>query len=140
MRSSAAVLLLAAAAACAAPQPAPDVPETVQGPVTVQTPAPRSGEVNPVGNFEFTTEVNGQPMRGNIHITGAPGAYTGRVTADIMSEIPISSVSVAGQQLTVVADTPDGAVTIVLNFQGDNFTGNWSLGGQGGAVTGRRVS
>ena len=96
--------------------------------------------LNPVGNYEFATEVNGSPMKGSLVINGSTGAYGGKMTSDIMPELPITSVVVDGQLVKMLADTPNGTVTIMLTFTGDTFTGNWELGGQGGNLSGKRIT
>ena len=116
------------APAAAAPAPAPAMTATT-----------RPAALNPVGAYEFATELNGSPMKGSLTIGGSPGAYTGKLTSDVMPELPITSVSVDGQMVKLLADTPNGTVTINLTFTGDTFAGNWELGGQGGNLTGKRI-
>ena len=132
---TAAVVLTACASggsgAAAAPAPAMAAP----APVVPVKPAP----VNPIGTFEFATEVNGSPMKGTMSIAGSPGAYTGKMASDVLPEMPITSVTVDGQTVKLVADTPNGAVVVNLAFNGVIFTGNWELGGQSGAMTGKRT-
>lgn len=100
---------------------------------------PSKAAVNPVGQFEFNTEVNGSPMKGNLRIAGTTGGWTGSMTSDITPELPITSIAVDGQTMKLVMDTPNGAATINLSFTGDTFTGNWELGGASGPLTGKRV-
>ena len=132
---TAAVALTACASggsgAAAAPAPAMAAP----APVVPAKPAP----VNPVGTFEFATEVNGSPMKGTMSIVGSPGAYSGKMLSDVLPEVPITSVTVDGQTVKLIADTPNGAVLVNLAFTGAMFTGNWELGGQSGAMTGKRT-
>jgi len=111
-------------AACAS-NPAPSVP------------AP----LNPVGYFEFATDIEGESVTGSLEIRQAEGGgYTGTLTASAAPEpLPIRSVTVEGQTLTVVADTPDGPVTAVLTFTGDTFTGPWSYAGMSGTMAGKRI-
>jgi hypothetical protein len=99
----------------------------------------QAAAVNPVGTFEFTTMVNGASVNGTLEVMGSPGAYTGRLRTSILPEMPVSSASVSGQEMTVLADAPDGTVTIRMTFTGDTFTGSWALGGDGGALSGRRT-
>ena len=128
----------AALAACTsggagnAPSPIAAAPARV-----VQPPPP--APVNPVGEFEFATELNGAPMKGVIDIHGAPGAYTGKVASDVTPELPLTSVSVSGQTMKLIADTPNGAVTMTVTFTGQAFNGSWELAGTGGAITGKRT-
>jgi hypothetical protein len=51
----------------------------------------------------------------------------------------VTAVSIEGQTVKVTADTPNGAVLIVMTFAGDDYTGTWELGGQTGAVSGKRI-
>ena len=102
--------------------------------------APRGpAPLDPVGTFAFQTQVQGSPMTGTIVVAGAPGAYTGTVRSDMMPEMPVTGVSVEGQEMTVRVSTGDGEAEIHMVFTGDDFTGHWSMGADGGEVRGRRV-
>ncbi|HEX7091035.1 MAG TPA: hypothetical protein VF192_12915 [Longimicrobiales bacterium] len=95
--------------------------------------------LDPVGNYEFTTSVDGQPIGGTFDIAGTPGAYTGTIRVQGMDPIPITSVTVQGQALRIAALLDGQPVAIDLSFTGDRFTGAWSAGELGGAVSGRRI-
>jgi hypothetical protein len=130
-RSFAALVLLAGCAPAtppADPMPAPTAPPAVA----------TSAAVNPVGTFEFTTSVNGDMVTGSVEVAGQPGAYTGTIRTSISPDIPVTGVTVNGQQMVVAADTPDGALTLTLNFTGNNFTGGWTLAGDSGELRGQR--
>ena len=138
LRTLIALVSTAALAACAsgggaAPAPVAAAP----APVVLAPPPP--APLNPVGQFEFATEVNGSPMKGVIDIYGSPGAYTGKIASDITPELPLTFVSVSGQTMKLIADTPNGAVTMNVVFSGPAFTGSWELAGTGGAITGKRT-
>ncbi len=126
----------AGATSSAAPSPTSAAPAS---PASAVAARPAKTAVNPVGQFEFNTEVNGSPMKGNLRIAGTTGSYTGTMTSDITPELPITSIAVDGQTMKLVMDTPNGAATINLSFTGDTFTGNWELGGASGPLTGKRV-
>lgn len=100
-------------------------------------PTPRA--VNPVGTFEFTTNVNGGEVTGAVEVTGQAGAYGGRVRTSITPDMPITAVVVTGQEMVVSGSAPQGPLTINMTFTGDTFTGSWELGGDGGDLTGRRT-
>ena len=105
-----------------------------------QTPAPPA-PVDPIGTFEFTTTVQGQTVNGTINIAkdSASSALAGKILTDVMPEIPIKSVTVDGKKVIIYAEIPDGALTITLEFEDkDKFAGNWTLGGDGGAISGKR--
>ena len=131
-----ATLALSACASSGTQSSAPAPTPVATAPAVV---APAPAAFNPAGAYDFTTEVNGAPMKGTLTITGKPGAYGGKMTSDIMPELPINSVLVEGQTVKLLADTPQGSVTINITFVGDTFTGNWELGGQGGNLTGKRI-
>lgn len=95
--------------------------------------------LDPVGNYEFSTSVDGQPLGGTFDITGTPGAYTGTIRVQGIDPIPITSVTVQGQALRIAALLDGQPVAVELNFTGDAFTGAWSAGELGGALSGRRI-
>lgn len=102
---------------------------------TPRGPAP----LNPVGTFELETTVNGNAVTGSVEVTGQPGAYGGTIRTSVTPDIPITSVTVSGQEMVVTGDTPDGPVTLNFTFTGDTFTGRWELNGGGEPLSGRRV-
>lgn len=105
---------------------------------TAQTPAP-APNLDPVGTFEFSTTVQGQTVNGVVTITKTDGVLGGKMMADIMPEIPLKSVTVEGKKVTLVAETPDGVLTVVMEFEdADKFAGNWTLAGDGGSISGKR--
>ena len=122
-------LALALAGACAS------APE--QGPI--DTSAASSAEVDPVGSYSFTTTVQGTAVDGQLRITGTRGAWGGAFYTPVTGELPVSSVDVDGQVVRLTANTPDGIVHVRMIFSGDTFTGDWSLGAEGGAIRGQRT-
>ena len=132
----AAVLSLSAAACSTTP-----APESTPSSTTVTTTTATTAAVNPVGRYEFATSVQGQMITGGVEIAGTPGAYTGQITTSITPPLPIAGVTVAGQQVVVTGNTPDGTITFRMNFtDASNFTGGWELAGDSGTLTGHRVS
>lgn len=95
--------------------------------------------MNAIGAYTFVTDVNGTPVSGTLVITRDNGTWGGRMTSDVFPQLPVTSVGVEGQTVRVTADTPNGSVQIVMNFVGDDYSGTWELGGQQGAVTGKRI-
>ena len=105
-------------------------------PAAPAAPAP----VNPAGYFEFSTELEGQWVTGGIEIrTVDGGGHTGVLTTSATEPVPVRSVVVEGQKMTVTCDTPDGPVVMILTFTGDAFTGPWTYAGMGGTATGKRI-
>lgn len=128
---------LSLAAACATAGTSPDTGAAAG--TTATAPAP-AASMNPVGRYEFTTSVQGQAITGGMLIAGTAGAYTGQITTSITPPIPVNGVTVTGPQLVVVGSTPDGPLTIRMNFtDATAFTGGWELNGDSGAITGRKM-
>ena len=110
------------AGACASAQVTPDAPAAM----------------DPVGAYDFTTTVEGTVVSGTITITQGTNGYGGSISTDATETIPVRSVAVEGQKLTVLADSPDGPVTFTMTMDGDAFVGTWSYAGMSGAHTGKR--
>jgi hypothetical protein len=109
-------------------------------PAAAPAPPAASAAVNPVGRYEFATTLQGQMLTGTMEITGTPGAYAGRITSSATEPIPITTVTVEGQNMTVAGDTPNGPLTIRMTMgEGGAFTGGWTLAGDGATLTGRRL-
>ena len=119
------------AVACAS---APDGAQT-----TPASEAAARGEVNPVGSYTFSTVIQGMAVDGQLRVNGTQDAWGGTIYTPATGELPVSSVAVDGQEVRVTTDTPDGIVHIRMIFSGDTFTGDWSLGAQGGAIRGQRM-
>ncbi len=98
---------------------------------------PEEAVLDPVGTFDYQTEAMGAPISGTFTITGSSGAYTGTMTSD-MGAIALRDITVEGQELTAVGDSPDFIVVFVLVFDGDDFTGEWDAEGMTGFITGSR--
>ena len=128
------VLLLAACAS----RPVPETPGNTAGapqPVV----QPTSAIVDPVGTYEFTTVVDGQTVTGTMHVEGTPGNYRGRILTSAFGEIAIVGASVETNILNLRANMPDGELAIRMVMEGANFKGNWSVGGQSGDISGKKL-
>jgi len=101
---------------------------------------PQPPPLDPAGNFEFVTDAQGTAVTGSIEIQKADGGgYSGWLYTSATDPLPIGSVTVEGQRVTLVGDTPDGPATLVLTFAGDAFTGSWNYAGMSGMMSGKRV-
>ena len=94
--------------------------------------------LDPVGVYDFTTSVEGQPMTGTLTITGSPDAYNGSMSTDMMGTIALRSFAVDGMDLSFMADLPEATVSFLLTFEGDEFTGDWDAGGMMGTMSGTK--
>ncbi len=117
--------MAAAALACSAAPPA-------------EPPAP--APLEPAGTYSFDTIYQGQPVTGKIYITGSAGAYGGEVVPNQgPPPTPILSVTVDGQEVTIIADAGGEDLLITMTFEGDNYTGVWSLARDSGELSGARL-
>ena len=115
---------VALVAACASQPPVPPAPPPLE----------------PVGTYTFDSYFEGQPISGKIYITGSEGAYGGEVVPDQgPPPVPILSVTVTGQELTLLADAGGEDLVVTVIFDGDTFTGVWSLAGDSGELSGARI-
>ncbi len=96
--------------------------------------------LDPVGTYQFSTAIDGQPFGGTMEITGTPGAYSGWIRGEGIPPIPITSVTVQGQSMRIAASLDGTRVAIDLDFDGTQFTGSWSAGELGGALSGQKLS
>jgi len=101
--------------------------------------APEPVALDPVGTFDYTSSFQGQPMNGQLVITGGPGTYGGTMSSNLFPAMPIETVTINGQELILGVNTGDGTAEIRVNFTGDNFTGRWSYAGEAGDIAGQRV-
>jgi hypothetical protein len=104
-------------------------------------PPPAAPAFDPVGAFDFATSVEGQTIAGVIRISRTDsGGLTGSVFTEVTGELPLPTVAVEGTTVRLSGNTPDGPVQMNLQFNGPEFSGNWTLGGMAGAMNGRRRS
>jgi hypothetical protein len=97
-------------------------------------------DLNPVGEYTFETAVQSEPVTGTITISGTAGAWEGTLSATALPEaLRLTSVTVRGATVTLTALVPEqGEVLIELVFDGEEFTGTWTLGYDGGDMRGRK--
>lgn len=134
---SVAALLLAACAS--SPQAAPASTPAPQPAAAAAPAAPApTAAASAAGVYDFTTNVQGMAVTGVVTVTMANGRAGGTIATSATPEIPIRSVTVEGQKVTVGADSPDGEVTLEFTMAGQEFTGTWWYAGQSGSMTGRK--
>lgn len=93
--------------------------------------------LDPTGVYDCLLDVDGMEIGATLTINGEEGAYTGSVDSD-MGPSPVSDITVDGQEMTFVVDTPDMAVFFVVTFDGPNFSGEFDAGGMGGVISGTK--
>lgn len=95
---------------------------------------------DPAGTYDYSASLEGMVISGTMTIDGTDGAYGGRMLSDIAPPIPINSVVVEGQAITIEASGPEGPLTIQLTASGSSVAGTWSMGGMSGSFSGNKTS
>ncbi len=109
----------------------------------VSTAVAQTEDVNPVGTYEFRTYANNQWVSGTLKISENGEGKLVAVLDAPSAGIPVltsSSVGVEGKDITVrIPYGPEGDIWIEVTLEGDDITGQWALGMDGGDITGKRV-
>lgn len=127
-----ATLSLAATACSSTPSGAPGA---------APAPAVMAPAVNPVGRWSMALTAQGQPFDMTLELRLLNGAeYGGTLTSQAFGSIPLTKATLTGNtmSMTLLAPTGDGAVMNIV-FDGDTFSGEWSMPGDGSRVSGRRL-
>ncbi len=98
---------------------------------------PSPPPLDPTGSYDIVVAAEGMEISGVMVIRGsAEAGYTGSVTTD-MGGASLTNLVVDGQTLTLYA--PDVDADIILEFEGDGFTGEMG-GGMFGEIWGTKRS
>lgn len=130
-----ALLSIAALAACSSnPPPASPAPMPAPAPAPA-APAPAASTATArdvTGNWDFTVDAGGQTVSGEMVVTRVGAGFGGTVTPQGMSAATIRSVTITGDRIVLVVDSPDGEATFNGTLSTDNrtITGNLAFNGQ----------
>ncbi len=115
----------ASTTATAAPQPA-----------VVAAPA-----VNPVGRWAVALSAQGQALDVTLELRHIGGAeYGGSITSQMFPPVSVSRATLTGNVLRMIFVAPTGdEATMSATFEGDTFTGEWAMPGDGSRISGRRI-
>ncbi len=135
---------IALATACAPSAPATTTPAPAPAPAVTQpapAPAPAAAAVNPVGRWTVALTAQGQAFDFTMDLRHVSGDdYAGQITSQAFPPMPINSAKRSGNQMVIKITAPTGdEATISVVFEGDTFSGEWSMPGDGSRVSGRRV-
>ena len=90
----------------------------------------------PAGVFDVSFDAMGQPVSGTMTIEEMDGAYTGSITTDF-GTVALTDFAVDGTAVTFSGSFAQFALAFDVNYEGDGFAGEISIGGMGsGAITG----
>ena len=85
--------------------------------------------------------VQGNPITSNVTIARkTDGTLGGTLATEAYGVFEFTSVKVSGKTIALAFAAPDGsAVSMTLALDGDQVTGEWSMGGDGSKVTGKKL-
>ena len=112
------LVLMVAACSSGPPEPPPPPPFTA------------------AGVFDVSFDAMGQQMAGTLTIEEMDGAYSGSLTTDL-GTVPLSDFVVDGMAVTFAGVTPQFTLGFKVNYEGDGFVGEISIGDLGsGSIAG----
>ena len=103
----------------------------------------QSGDIDPVGIYEFTTVTNDQTFTGTVTISKTETGWSALLESPSGQLPPLTttSVKVDGKDVTITIPFGDvGEVLVELTFEGDDLIGHWTFGMESGDLTGKRIS
>jgi hypothetical protein len=107
------------------------------------TPAspPAPALVNPVGRWTVALTAQGQAFDMVMELRAIEGnEFTGSITSQAFGQIPFNKATRNGNSMVIKIAVPTGDEgTINITFEGDTFSGDWSMPGDGSRVSGRRI-
>lgn len=134
------VVLACSAAACSkATTSTATAPTPVAAPaVAAAAPAPA---VRPDGRWSVALTAQGQALDFVMELRQVNGSeYGGVVTSQMFPPMNINKATLTGNRMKVSITAPTGdEASFDLVFEGDVFTGDWAMPGDGSRVSGRRI-
>ncbi len=103
---------------------------------------PAAPAVDPVGKYAVQAVVQGQAADFDLVIEKKDdGTYGGTLTNPNYGQSVIASLKIEGRTLKIVLATPQGVEAVAeLTLAADNtLDGSWSMQGDGGKMTGKKV-
>ena len=97
---------------------------------------------DPARRWSVALVAQGQPLDLTLTLVKGEGDgnYIGTITSDVLPPMPISSAKLTGKTMVLTVGTPDGdRATMNLAFDGDLLSGDWSMTGDGGKLSGKRL-
>ena len=114
---------------------------TVAGtPVVQPAPEPVAAAVDPAGQWTISLVAQGEPMDLAMDLRSVDGVYSGTMSNPMLPPMQFKDAKLDGNRMAISLMVPTGE-TAVLNlvFNGDALTGDWSMPGDGGKLTGKRM-
>jgi len=131
-RGSWLVLVMVVAGACAGSSATqhPSAPTPAAAKVQAPPPDPSAGLL---GHWTYTAGVEGETYTGTLDLTRDAEGWHAKVVDNSMGELPVSSVTVDGTNITVVVHAGDNGSTVKAALQPDGSVAGKVLteGGEG---------
>lgn len=103
---------------------------------------PATAAIDPVGKYTVQAVVQGQATDFEMVIEKKEdGTYGGKLVNPNVGETYIASLKVEGRTMKMVLSTPQGteAVAEVTMAEDGTLDGSWSMQGDGGKMTGKKL-
>lgn len=103
---------------------------------------PAAPAIDPVGKYAVQAVVQGQAMDFEMVIEKKEdGTYGGKLSNPNIGESLIASLKVEGRTMKMVLSTPQGteAVAEMTMAEDGTLDGSWSMQGDGGKMTGKKL-
>ncbi len=103
---------------------------------------PATPAIDPVGKYAVQAVVQGQAMDFEMVIEKKEdGTYGGKLVNPNLGESYVTSLKVEGRTMKMVLSTPQGteAVAEVTMAEDGTLDGSWSMQGDGGKMTGKKL-
>jgi hypothetical protein len=98
---------------------------------------PREPDIS--GEYEIRTNVQGSSVTASIVLDKGETGYEGDISTSGFGSFPVSSVTREGDVWLIQSDTMGGLLVIEMYVEGESIRGTWSMAGDGGSFTGRRL-
>ena len=97
--------------------------------------------MNPEGRWSVALVAQGQQFDFVMELRRVNGAeYGGVVSSQMFPPMNVTKATLTGNRLKMSIPAPTGdEATFDLVFDGDAFTGDWAMPGDGSRVSGRRI-
>lgn len=102
----------------------------------------KPASVDPIGKYAVQAVVQGQAADFELVVEQRnDGTYTGTLANPSYGTSTISSLKIEGRTIKLVLATPQGVEAVAEYTLGDDgsIDGSWSMQGDGGKMTGKRV-
>lgn len=91
------------------------------------------------GSYQIRTNVQGSSVNASILLEKGEAGYEGEIETNGFGTFPVTAVTREGDAWIIESDNMDGILVIEMYLEGDSIRGTWSMAGDGGSFTGRRL-